>query len=239
MREQNRQRCQATPKPSPAATRMVVTYQAVDGLDDKREHDATWAMLVTKQGVECHDVEMGSRSVTHVALARGRSELRGSMHVHAHVVKVFGSHVYVQMDMYVACELVVGAKKVFDEMPEKKKIVTWNATRLVKWGEIEAAPVLFGEMPVRNVGSWIEMSDGFTRSKKTMRPLFQSMFAVRVAYLGIGALGVVARPWTCRANDIIDVLLIGARPAVGAVFVAEDWCLIDVVTSLVLDIHGS
>ncbi|GAB2267103.1 hypothetical protein Dimus_002088 [Dionaea muscipula] len=102
--------------------------------------------------------------------------------VHAHVVKVgFGSHVYVQtalMDMYVACGLVVGAKKVFDEMPERN-LVTWNAmlTGLVKWGEIEAAQALFGDMPVRNVVSWTGMIDGFTRSRKYHEAfhLFQSM----------------------------------------------------------------
>ncbi|GAB2296647.1 hypothetical protein Dimus_030758 [Dionaea muscipula] len=41
VREQNQRRGRAMLKPSPAATRMVVTYPTVDGLDDKEEHDAT------------------------------------------------------------------------------------------------------------------------------------------------------------------------------------------------------
>ncbi|KAL7237926.1 hypothetical protein ACSBR2_004095 [Camellia fascicularis] len=90
--------------------------------------------------------------------------------VHAHVVKLgFGEDVYVRnslIHLYSACCRVECSKKVFDECPQWRDVVTWNAMfgGYVRHGQIGVVEKLFGEMPERDVISWSLMIMGYVRN---------------------------------------------------------------------------
>lgn len=98
----------------------------------------------------------------------------GSVVVHAEVVKLgHGNDRFVRnavMDGYAKMGKMDGARKVFDEMPERV-VADWNAmiSGYWKWGYEEAACELFGLMPERNVVSWTAMVTGFSKVKDLER----------------------------------------------------------------------
>lgn len=92
--------------------------------------------------------------------------------VHAHVVKIgFGEDVFVRnglVQFYCACCKIECAKKVFDESPQCRDVVTWNVMLggYVRDGQIGLVEKLFGEMPERDVISWSLMIMGYVQNGK-------------------------------------------------------------------------
>ncbi|GAB2236237.1 hypothetical protein Droror1_Dr00027976, partial [Drosera rotundifolia] len=106
----------------------------------------------------------------------------GSVVVHAEVVKLgLGNDRFVRnavMDGYAKMGKMDGARKVFDEMPERV-VADWNAmiSGYWKWGYEKEACELFGLMPERNVVSWTVMVTGFSKNgfKEMAMGLFDEM----------------------------------------------------------------
>lgn len=76
------------------------------------------------------------------------------------------------IDMYVKCGMVVCARKVFDEMPERDVI---SGTSLIgayaKDGEMTVARELFDELPVKDVMVWTTMITGYAQNAKPKEAL--------------------------------------------------------------------
>ncbi|KAI9192296.1 hypothetical protein LWI28_020739 [Acer negundo] len=88
--------------------------------------------------------------------------------VHAHVCK-FGpkSHSITEnslMDMYIKCNDISDAHKIFDEMTERD-VISWNSliSGHVRVGQMRRARALFDEMPYKTIVSWTAMISGYTR----------------------------------------------------------------------------
>ncbi|KAK2661157.1 hypothetical protein Ddye_007690, partial [Dipteronia dyeriana] len=88
--------------------------------------------------------------------------------VHAHVCK-FGpkSHSITEnslMDMYIKCDDISDADKIFDEMTERD-VISWNSliSGHVRVGQMRRARALFDEMPYKTIVSWTAMISGYTR----------------------------------------------------------------------------
>ncbi|PKA45654.1 Pentatricopeptide repeat-containing protein [Apostasia shenzhenica] len=82
------------------------------------------------------------------------------------------------IDGYVKNEMLVAARKVFDEMPERD-VVSWNAmiAGYVGNGNMDAGRELFWLMPERDIVSWNTMIDGHAKIGEVSiaRELFDSM----------------------------------------------------------------
>ncbi|KAK1426739.1 hypothetical protein QVD17_15418 [Tagetes erecta] len=92
-----------------------------------------------------------------------------SKQVHGHVFKfgVGSNSVVVNslLDMYVKCDGVDDAYKVFDEMSQRD-VICWNSLLYgyIKLGQMKRARQLFDEMPERSVVSWTAMISGYARN---------------------------------------------------------------------------
>ena len=72
------------------------------------------------------------------------------------------------MDVYVKCGLVLGARRVFEEMG-MKTVVSWTVVLegAVKWEGVENGRKVFDEMPERNEVAWTVMIVGYVESGLT------------------------------------------------------------------------
>ncbi|KAF9587605.1 hypothetical protein IFM89_004437 [Coptis chinensis] len=88
--------------------------------------------------------------------------------VHNQVLKLgWEGYDFVQnglIHMYVNCDCVVGARKLFDGSLNLD-VISWTAmvNGYVKDGQIEEAKILFDEMPERNAVSWSAMITGYVQ----------------------------------------------------------------------------
>ncbi|XP_076955450.1 pentatricopeptide repeat-containing protein At5g44230-like [Bidens hawaiensis] len=108
--------------------------------------------------------------------------------IHGQVVKFggFESDLYVNntlIDMYMRCDMLDSARKVFDEMPERDAI-SWTAliVAYTRYGNMEEARALFDGMPVKDMVAWTTMMMGFAQNGKPREALecFDRMLEARV-----------------------------------------------------------
>ncbi|KAE9602965.1 hypothetical protein Lal_00050223 [Lupinus albus] len=97
--------------------------------------------------------------------------------VHAHTISIggFASDLYVNntmIDMYVKCELLSCARKVFDEMPERD-VVSWTTliVAYAKIGDMGLAGDLFDELPVKDMVAWSAMVNGYAQNAMPKKAL--------------------------------------------------------------------
>ncbi|XP_068325374.1 pentatricopeptide repeat-containing protein At2g20540-like [Pyrus communis] len=88
--------------------------------------------------------------------------------VHAQVCK-FGpkSHLLIEnalMDLYLKCDNLADAHKVFDGMSEPD-VISWNSllSGYVRLGKMRGARAVFEEIPNKTIVSWTAMVSGYTR----------------------------------------------------------------------------
>ncbi|KAF5768934.1 putative tetratricopeptide-like helical domain superfamily, DYW domain-containing protein [Helianthus annuus] len=134
---------------------------------------------------------IGPISFTFTGLLKGCGGGGGGglgVQIHGQVVKFggFESDLYVGntlIDMYVRCELLGSAHKVFDEMPERDAI-SWTSliVAYARQGSMEEAGELFDGMPVKDMVAWTTMVMGFSQNGKPREALecFDRMLEARV-----------------------------------------------------------
>lgn len=88
--------------------------------------------------------------------------------VHGQVLRTgFVSNVFVQtslIDFYSGFDRLLGARQVFDEMPERDAFVwTTMLSGYSRGGDMGSARALFDEMPERNVATWNSLINGYAR----------------------------------------------------------------------------
>lgn len=127
--------------------------------------------------------------------------------IHGHVWK-FGliDNTIIQnslLDMYVKCDAVTEAHKVFDKMTERD-VISWNSliSGHMKLGQVRKARALFEQMPHKSIVSWTVMISGYTKTgcfgdalevfrrmqMVGMQPDWVSLVAVLPACAQLGAL---------------------------------------------------
>lgn len=100
------------------------------------------------------------------------SEIVDGMQVHAHIVKLgFEEDVYIRnalIHFYGACRELGDSRRVFDESPWRRDVVSWNAilAGYARDGQIDACEELFEEMPERDAISWSTMIMGYVQGGK-------------------------------------------------------------------------
>lgn len=84
------------------------------------------------------------------------------------------------MHMYGSCSDIVGARKVFDEMPARN-LVSWNTMvdAYAKCGKVISMREVFDLMPERDVVSWSCLIDGYVKEGEYMEAMevFEKMIA--------------------------------------------------------------
>ncbi|KAM1102809.1 pentatricopeptide repeat-containing protein At1g59720, chloroplastic/mitochondrial [Malus sylvestris] len=119
---------------------------------------------------------------------------------HGNAVKLgFDSDVYVSnslIHLYASCGCLELAEKVFEEMRERRSIVSWNVMidSYVRVGEFETALKVFGEMQK------VFDPDGYT-----MQSVINACAGLGALYLGMWAHGYVLRK--CDSSVANDVLI--------------------------------
>lgn len=96
------------------------------------------------------------------------SDLGFGESVHGQIFRFgFGSNVFVQtslIDFYSGFGRLVGARQVFDEIPERDGFVwTTMLSGYSRGGDMGSARRLFDEMPERNVATWNSLINGYAR----------------------------------------------------------------------------
>lgn len=127
--------------------------------------------------------------------------------VHGHVCKfgLKGNNMIESslLDMYVKCDMITEAHKVFDEMTERD-VICWNSliSGHMKLGQARKARALFEDMPNKTIISWTAMISGYTKigsfndaldvfrrmQMVGMQPDWVSLVAVLPACAQLGAL---------------------------------------------------
>lgn len=98
------------------------------------------------------------------------SALDEGVQVHANVIKLgYAEDVYIRnalIHFYCACCRIECSKRVFDESPCCRDVVTWNTMLVgfVRDEQIAIANKVFEEMPERDVVSWSIMISGYVQS---------------------------------------------------------------------------
>ncbi|OAY73274.1 Pentatricopeptide repeat-containing protein [Ananas comosus] len=109
--------------------------------------------------------------------------LREGAQVHAHAVRLgLDGDLYVRnalIHFYGSCGEITSSRRVFDEWPRSRDVVTWNAilAGYARSGRMSAAEEVFDEMPQRDVISWSTMIMGYVQNgilEKGLR-LFREM----------------------------------------------------------------
>ncbi|KAL1532478.1 pentatricopeptide repeat-containing protein [Salvia divinorum] len=69
------------------------------------------------------------------------------------------------LDMYVKCDAMAEAHKVFDEMSDRD-VVTWNSliSGHMRLGQVRKAQTMFDAMQCKNIVSWTVMISGYTKN---------------------------------------------------------------------------
>ncbi|XP_023545697.1 pentatricopeptide repeat-containing protein At3g04750, mitochondrial [Cucurbita pepo subsp. pepo] len=114
-------------------------------------------------------------------------EVKLGKSVHAQIVKSNGSSNLILynalLDMYVKCNELKLARKVFD-MPMEKDAVSWNTmiAGYAKVGELELACEVFNQIPTRDIVSWNSLISGYAQNGDyvMVKSLFTRMFAENV-----------------------------------------------------------
>ncbi|XP_073026644.1 pentatricopeptide repeat-containing protein At2g20540-like [Primulina eburnea] len=107
------------------------------------------------------------------------------------------------LDLYVKCDEIRDAHKLFDEMSERD-VISWNnlVFGYMKLGQVRKARVLFEDMPNKNIVSWTGMISGYTKirgysealdvfrrmQEEGVQPDWISLVAVLPACAQLGAL---------------------------------------------------
>ncbi|XP_052203805.1 pentatricopeptide repeat-containing protein At2g20540 [Diospyros lotus] len=127
--------------------------------------------------------------------------------VHGHTCKFgFKSNTVIEnslLDMYVKCENLRDAHKLFEEMTTRD-VISWNnlITGHIKLGQLKRARALFEEMPSKTIVSWTAMISGYTRvgcyadaldvfrrmQMEGVKPDWVSLIAILSACAKLGAL---------------------------------------------------
>ncbi|PKU73024.1 Pentatricopeptide repeat-containing protein [Dendrobium catenatum] len=103
------------------------------------------------------------------AYTRDPSRSEGTQ-VHAHALKFgFCEDLYVRnalISLYSACRLLYESRKVFDEFPNSRDVVSWNAMLVgyVRNEQIVVAEEMFDQMPERDVISWSTVIMGYVQN---------------------------------------------------------------------------
>ncbi|PKI50268.1 hypothetical protein CRG98_029341 [Punica granatum] len=114
-------------------------------------------------------VGSGSDASSYLTLMKSASSRVGTQ-VHAHAVKLgLDRDAYLRnavMTSYAKAGPVGDARRIFDEMPEKRIPADWNSmiSGYWKWGFGERARELFDTMPCRNVITWTAMVAGCAKT---------------------------------------------------------------------------
>ncbi|XP_071735297.1 pentatricopeptide repeat-containing protein At5g44230-like [Rutidosis leptorrhynchoides] len=134
---------------------------------------------------------IGPVSFTFTALLKGCSGDCGvdlGVQIHGQVVRIgaFSCDLYVGntlIDMYVRCELLGDARKVFDEMSDRD-VISWTSliVAYARHGDMEEARELFDGLPVKDMVAWTTMVMGFSQNAKPREALkyFDKMVDARV-----------------------------------------------------------
>lgn len=134
---------------------------------------------------------IGPVSFTFTALLKGCCGVVGvdlGRQIHGQVVRLggFGFDLYVGntlIDMYVRCECLDCARKVFDEMCDRD-VISWTSliVAYVRCGNMEEAGVLFDGMPEKDMVAWTTMVMGFSQNAKPREALefFDRMLEAQV-----------------------------------------------------------
>ncbi|KAJ8617293.1 hypothetical protein MRB53_013479 [Persea americana] len=97
------------------------------------------------------------------------SSSKDGLRFHAHFLKLgfrFDAHVFTSLlDMYAKSGLLLSARQLFDEMPERD-IPAWNSiiAGYARCGKLAEARDLFDRMPARNVVTWTAMISGYSQN---------------------------------------------------------------------------
>ncbi|MQL87938.1 hypothetical protein Taro_020489 [Colocasia esculenta] len=103
------------------------------------------------------------------ACSKGSAVVYGGAQVHAHVVKLgHAGDVFVRnglVHFYCECRCVGDARKMFDELPDRRDVVTWNAiiAGYARDEQVEVCEELFATMPERDAISWSTMIMGYVQ----------------------------------------------------------------------------
>ncbi|XP_030511373.1 pentatricopeptide repeat-containing protein At3g62890-like [Rhodamnia argentea] len=110
------------------------------------------------------------------ACGKGVGLLEGRQ-VHAHAVKLcFCGDLYVRnalIHLYCACSEMGAARRLFNERPGCRDVITWNSmvAGFAGDGQIDVAKQLFDEMPKRDVISWTALISGYVQNGQLERGL--------------------------------------------------------------------
>uniref|UniRef100_A0A1D1Y6Y2 Pentatricopeptide repeat-containing protein At5g66520 n=1 Tax=Anthurium amnicola TaxID=1678845 RepID=A0A1D1Y6Y2_9ARAE len=103
------------------------------------------------------------------ACSKDPAAAHGGAQVHAHVVKLgHAGDVFVRnglVHFYCECRQMGDARRVFDELPDRRDVVTWNAAiaGYARDGQVDVCEELFEAMPERDAISWSTMIMGYVQ----------------------------------------------------------------------------
>ncbi|KAK9062015.1 hypothetical protein SSX86_019199 [Deinandra increscens subsp. villosa] len=130
-------------------------------------------------------------SFTFTSLLKASNAVGGvrlGVQIHGQIINLggFGPDLYVSntlIDMYVRCDLLDSARKVFDEMPERDAI-SWTSliVAYTRYGNMEEAVELFDGLPMKDMVAWTTMVMGFSQNGKPREALeyFDRMLEAQV-----------------------------------------------------------
>ncbi|XP_010543068.1 PREDICTED: pentatricopeptide repeat-containing protein At5g44230-like [Tarenaya hassleriana] len=110
----------------------------------------------------------------------------------------YSSDLYVgntMIDMYVKCQCLDCARKVFDEMQERD-VISWTEliAAYAKAGDMESAEELFHGLPAKDMVAWTAMLTGFAQNAKPMKAIefFEKMQDSGIGIDEVTLVGVIS-----------------------------------------------